>query len=146
MEPFCKNCQRLLHVWQVSKYFSGIHCFSKTKMQILCRLVADNVWTPTYISQKNWQNICIRRIIFDVFFFKTDDLPMSVLVLNILLFLGGTPTSICHFFHPSICPSITHHISETINHVTISFGTRVKWWYPSVFFRIFFRIFRLLVG
>ena len=122
---FLKNCQRLLHVWQFSKYFFGIHCFSKTKMQILCRPVADNAWTPTYISKKNWQSICIRRIIFDVFFFKTDDQPISGLVLNILLFLGGTPTSICHVFHPSICPSVTHHISETINHVTISFGTHV---------------------
>ena len=54
--------------------------------------------------------------------------------------LGGAPTSICHFFHPSICSSIClsinptahpflcpsicpHHISGTIHYVIIVFCT-----------------------
>ena len=40
-------------------------------------------------------------------------------------FLSGTPTSICHFFCPSVCQSIAHHISGTIHHLIISFGTRI---------------------
>ena len=47
------------------------------------------------------------------------------------LFLGGAPTYICHFFHPSICPSIcpagcrsvVHHISGTVHHLIVIFGT-----------------------
>ena len=40
-------------------------------------------------------------------------------------FLGGAPTSICHFFHLSVCPSLSvaHHISGTIHHLIIIFGT-----------------------
>ena len=60
-------------------------------------------------------------------------------------FLGGAPTSVCHFFHLSIhpsihpfvhpslsirlCPSVMHHISGTVHYLTIIFDTRVKWWY-----------------
>ena len=40
-----------------------------------------------------------------------------------MLFLGGAPTSMCHFFRPSICLSVAHHISETVYHLIISFGT-----------------------
>ena len=39
------------------------------------------------------------------------------------IFLGGAPTSICHFFHPSVRLSVTHHISGTIHHLMIIFGT-----------------------
>ena len=46
------------------------------------------------------------------------------------LFLGGAPTSICHFFClsicPSVCPSITHHISGTVHHLIMIFGTHVS--------------------
>ena len=46
-------------------------------------------------------------------------------------FLGGPPTSICHFFPPFIClficpsvrPSVMHHISGTVHHVIIILGT-----------------------
>ena len=31
------------------------------------------------------------------------------------LFLGGAPTTICHFFHPSVHPSVARHISRTIH-------------------------------
>ena len=41
-------------------------------------------------------------------------------------FLGGAPTSIYHFFRlPSVCPSVAHHISGTVHHVIIIFGTYV---------------------
>ena len=33
------------------------------------------------------------------------------------LFLGGAPTSICHFFRPTVRASVTHHISGTSNHI-----------------------------
>ena len=46
-----------------------------------------------------------------------------------LLFLGGAPTSICHFFCPSVNPSIRwsvgHYISGTVHHVIIFFVTHV---------------------
>ena len=38
-------------------------------------------------------------------------------------FLGGAPTSMCHFFRPSICPSVAQHISGTVHHLIIIFGT-----------------------
>ena len=40
-------------------------------------------------------------------------------------FLGGASTSICHFFCSSICPSVVHHISGTVHHLIIIFGTHV---------------------
>ena len=47
-------------------------------------------------------------------------------------FLGEVPTSICHFFCPSICPSCT--ISKIVHHV----NKCVKWWYIQAFFFFFF--------
>ena len=45
------------------------------------------------------------------------------------LFLGGAPTSICHFFGPSVHPfvhlSVVHHISGTVYHLIIIFGTHM---------------------
>ena len=40
-------------------------------------------------------------------------------------FLGGTPTSMCNFFRPSDRPSVAHHISGTVLHLIIIFGTHV---------------------
>ena len=40
-------------------------------------------------------------------------------------FLGAAPTSICHFFLPSIRPSVAHHISGTVHHLIIIFGTHM---------------------
>ena len=59
------------------------------------------------------------------------------------IFLVGAPTSICHFFHPSIylfvnlsvCPSVAHHISGTVNHVINVF---VKHVYNNNISRCFF--------
>ena len=44
------------------------------------------------------------------------------------MFLGGAPTSVCHFFRfsMSVCPSVAHHISRTIHYLIIIFGTHVK--------------------
>ena len=50
-------------------------------------------------------------------------------------FLGEVPTSICHFFCPSICPSCT--ISKIVHHV----NKCVKWWYIQAFFFFFFFFF-----
>ena len=52
------------------------------------------------------------------------------LALNLPLtsLLGRAPTSICHFFCLSICLSIhvVHHISGTVHHLIIIFGTIIK--------------------
>ena len=44
-------------------------------------------------------------------------------------FLGGAPTSICQFFHPSVHLSVhlsvAHHISGTIHHLIVIFGTHM---------------------
>ena len=43
--------------------------------------------------------------------------------------VGGVPTSIYHFSClsdcPSVCPSITHHVSGTVHHLIVIFGTHV---------------------
>ena len=67
---------------------------------------------------------------------------------TIHLFLGWAPMSMCHFFHPSICPSIAHHISGTIHHEIIIFGACAKWWYLQDFFSFFqnFDFLGVLVG
>ena len=66
--------------------------------------------------------------------------------LNWKVFLGQAPTSICYFFCLPIRPSVAHHISGTIHHLIIIFGTSVKW-YLQVFYSFFkFTIFQLLEG
>ena len=47
-------------------------------------------------------------------------------MLLCVFFLGGAPTSVCHFFHPSVRPSVARHISGTVHHLIIIFGTRFK--------------------
>ena len=49
----------------------------------------------------------------------------TILNMCFVRFLGGAPTSIYHFFRPSIRPSVAHHISGTILHLIIIFGTLV---------------------
>ena len=69
-------------------------------------------------------------------------------VLGPLLFLGGAPTSICHFFclsiSPFIClsvhPSVAQHISGTIHHVIIIFGTLMQ---SDDISRCFFHFFKI---
>ena len=45
------------------------------------------------------------------------------------ILLGGAPACICHLFRPpvrpSVCPFVAHHISGTVHHLLIVFGTRV---------------------
>ena len=54
-------------------------------------------------------------------------MPSHWSLLDIAGFLGGAPTSMCHFFRPSICPSVcpsvVQHISGTVHHLIIIFGT-----------------------
>ena len=52
-------------------------------------------------------------------------------------FLGGAPTSICHFFCPSAHLTVPHHISGTIHHLIIVYVC-VNWWYLQVVFSFFF--------
>ena len=58
-----------------------------------------------------------------------------------VLFLGGAPTSICHFFHPSvhlsvflcvdlsvrlaICPSVMRHIPGIMHHMIVIYDAHV---------------------
>ena len=57
-------------------------------------------------------------------------------------FLGGAPTSICHFFRLSFCPSVHH--TPYLRNSTLSdhnfLHTYVKWLYLQVFFLNFFKI------
>ena len=41
------------------------------------------------------------------------------------LFLGESTTSICHFFRRSVRQSVAHHISGTVHHLIITFGTHM---------------------
>ena len=49
----------------------------------------------------------------------------ETLTLTLHGFLGGGPTSMCHFFWSSIYPSVAHHISGTAHHLIILFGTHM---------------------
>ena len=76
--------------------------------------------------------------------------PIIFYVLLHFCFVGGAPTSICHFFCLSVCLSDCHaaylrnHTSSDINF----WYTYVKWWYLQVLFFIFskFWFFWLLGG
>ena len=61
-------------------------------------------------------------------------------------FLGGAPTSICHFFcssvSPFILPSMVHHISGTVHHLNLIFGTLA---YNADICRCFFHFFKILI-
>ena len=61
------------------------------------------------------------------------------------LFLSGAPTSICHFFCLSVypvCPSITYHISGTVRHLIMIFGTHVS---NDDISRCFFHFFKIMI-
>ena len=60
------------------------------------------------------------------------------------LFSGGAPISICHFFRPSICLSVAHHISGTVLHMIMIFGTLV--WNDHIFICFFSFWFFVLLG
>ena len=51
---------------------------------------------------------------------------------NVMKFLGGAPTFICHFFRPSAChpPYLRNRTSSNHNF----WHTCVKWWFLQVFF------------
>ena len=62
-------------------------------------------------------------------------------------FLGGAPTSVCHFYHSSMCPSVCPSVRLSIchapylrNHTSSDHNfwySCVKWWYLQAFFSIF---------
>ena len=60
-------------------------------------------------------------------------------IFIIQISLGGAPTSICHFFCPSICPSVCrapYLRNRTPSNHNIWY-TCAKWWYLQVFFHFF---------
>ena len=58
------------------------------------------------------------------------------------LFLGGAPISLCHFFRPSVCPSVAHQISGSVHHLIINFGTHMK---NDHVCRCFFHFLKILI-
>ena len=65
--------------------------------------------------------------------------------MGILIFLGGAHTSICYFFHPSVCPSVRRapylrNGTSSDHNIWYSY---VKWWYVQVWF--FFSFFKILI-
>ena len=81
---------------------------------------------------------------WDLLFFATKLMKkflMLVMLKKTELFLGGAPTSICYFFHLSVClrPSVMHGISGTLQHMIMIFGTLSKMMISSdVFFKFFY--------
>ena len=71
------------------------------------------------------------------------------LQLYLLLFRWGTHLcmsfflSVCPSIHPSIHPSVAYHISGTVHHLIIIFGTHVNWCYLQEFFSFSFWFFGL---
>ena len=67
-----------------------------------------------------------------------------------MLFLDEAPTSICHFFHPSVRqtvrpsvhPSVAYYISGTVHHLIIIFSTHV---YNDDISRLFFNFLEILI-
>ena len=50
----------------------------------------------------------------------------QVLLTLLAVFLGGAPTSMCHFFRLSVRPSVLYNFSGTVHHLIIIFGTHVQ--------------------
>ena len=76
-------------------------------------------------------------ILFCFVFFHPKE---SCTLFEILIFLGGAPTSISHFFRPSVRPSV--HRAPYLRNQTLSnhnlWCTCVKRWYILAFFFHFF--------
>ena len=72
----------------------------------------------------------------------------QVLLTLLAVFLGGAPTSLCHFFRLSVRPSVLYNFSGTVHHLIIIFGTHVQNDdISSCFFHFLkFSFFRLLGG
>ena len=58
-----------------------------------------------------------------------------------LIFLGGAPTSLCHFFHLSV-RRIWHLRNRTSSNHNLWYS-RVKWWYLQVYFSFFWSFYFL---
>ena len=87
--------------------------------------------------------VCVYFLQYNFWYFK--DLPRSWAIP--IWLLGVAPTSICHFFHPSVRPSVRRapylrsRTSSNHNFWYIWY-TSAKWWFH--FFEIF--IFRTVTG
>ena len=68
-----------------------------------------------------FQGLIVCMLTLTIFYFP----KKNFFLLAFLVFLGGAPTSICHFFCLSVHLSVTHHISGTVHHLVIIFGTRM---------------------
>ena len=63
-------------------------------------------------------------------------LLLEVIVWKCEYFSGGTPTSMCHFFRSSVCPSV-RRTPNLRNHASCDhyfWYTCVKWWHLQTFF------------
>ena len=79
-----------------------------------------------------------KRIWFTIVFFFFDP-KESCTLFEILIFLGGAATSMCHFFCPSVHASVCW-IPYPRNHTSSNhhlWYTCVKWWYLQEFFSFF---------
>ena len=108
------------------KYIPFLHCISTF-------LVLKVRW---YFLEKFLRSSCNYHIFYFLFFLLafTSDIRADIIFHK---FLVGAPTSIRHFFHRSVCLSVGHRTSGTIHHLTIVFGTHVKWLDLQEFFHFF---------
>ena len=81
-----------------------------------------DLYTTVWIREFGLQ---FSSFFFFVFFFFFSSQRELHSVRNIDFFKVGAPTSICHFFCPSVHPSMAYHIPRTIHHLTIIFDTHV---------------------
>ena len=77
--------------------------------------------------------------IFLVFFLCLFTLESGIDVPPLQPFLGGAFTSVCHFFHPSVCPSVCcapylRNRTSTDHNLCYAY---VKWWYLQGVFSFF---------
>ena len=78
-------------------------------------------WKPEYKKTLQVENFAQQTNVFYSLLVRVCSDPAHFC----LLLLVEAPTSTCHFFRPSIRPSVAHHISGTLHHLIIIFGTRM---------------------
>ena len=105
--------------------FSFEKCFPKIK--IVC-------WSWNLELKLTW----IWRIGWWFFLFAFCFVLFLSFFLFCFSFLGEAPAAICHFFSPSVCLSVAHHISGTVHHLVIFFVKNVYDYDFAWFFFFFF--------
>ena len=127
-DPNFQNCWRLLESLNYANYFpsgiqndSGISLFEKQEIHFsflfpvihcwsLCSMVKKFCLTKLHhlwLMSDDWQLFQgLLYVLFQTVFNKK-------LIMCITSCLGGAPTSMCHFFRPSICLSV--RLSQTIS-------------------------------